>query len=440
VEFSLFCEQVGLRLEPFQRKIAKAAAGRERELVVLIPRGSGKTTLMAAIAVHHLATSADAQVYVAAASRAQAAILFEQAVKFTLRLDEPHLVIRHLELRWCQNPDKPTLFTRFMRVLAADAAKLHGLGGTLVLVDELHAHADDSVYTTLRTGVMKTPGSKLIVISTAGQGADSPLGRLRTRALAQPQVKRRGGFTDAQGLNLRMLEWSLPEDADVDDMKAVKAVNPASWISATDLAEQREAVPEIVFRRFHANQWTEREAHWLPPGAWQQCVGQPAFTAGEPLWVGVDVGGDKSASAVVWINEQHHVGCEIYHGDEGVLDCVDLIRELAARYELREVMFDPWRFGQAAQELERERIIVTAFPQTDVRMVPASDRLYRAVVGKRLVLRDNEELRQHMANTIARHNRRGWRLDQPNDSIIALCMALEAMENQPEPVEVLAWL
>ena len=45
----------------------------------------------------------------------------------------------------------------------------------------------------------------------------------------------------------------------------------------------------------------------------------------------------------------------------------------------------------------------------------------------------------------SRHNRRGWRLDkpsleQPNDSIIALCMALEAMENQPEPVQVLGWL
>jgi hypothetical protein len=46
---------------------------------------------------------------------------------------------------------------------------------------------------------------------------------------------------------------------------------------------------------------------------------------------------------------------------------------------------------------------------------------------------------------IARHSRRGWRLDkpsleQPNDAIIALCMALEAMENQPEPVQLLGWL
>lgn len=242
-----------------------------------------------------------------------------------------------------------------------------------------------------------------------------------------------------------MLEWCLPEDASIDDIAAVKSVNPASWITRRDLLEQREAVPEMAYRRFHANQWTERASHWLPAGAWQQCVGQPAFTDGEPIWVGVDVGGDKSASAVIWINGAHHVGCEIFHGDAGVLDCIDVIRELAGRYELREVMYDPWRFGQAAQELAQERVIVTAFPQTDVRMVPASDRLYQAVVQKRLTLPDNPELRQHMSNTIARHNRRGWRLDkpsleQPNDSIIALCMALEAMENQPEPVQVLGWL
>jgi hypothetical protein len=48
-EFGPFCERVGLKLEPFQRKIAKGAAGPEREFVRLIPRGSGKTTLLAAL-------------------------------------------------------------------------------------------------------------------------------------------------------------------------------------------------------------------------------------------------------------------------------------------------------------------------------------------------------------------------------------------------------
>jgi phage terminase large subunit-like protein len=360
-------------------------------------------------------------------------------------LDHPNLVVRHHELRYCEDPEIAKVFSRHLRVLAADAPRLHGLTPTLAIIDELHAHADDSVYLAMKTAQLKRPGSKLIVISTAGAGADSPLGRLRSRALAQPHVTRRGAVTDARGAQLRFLEWSVDEDSDVDDPREVKRANPASWITVEGLREQREAVPDLAYRRFHANQWTEREGHWLPPGAWQACVGKPEHVPGEDIWIGVDVGGERSASAVIWISERLHVGCSIYHGDQGVLDCVDKVRELAGQFNVRELVFDPWRFGQAAQELEREGITATQFPQTDARMLPASTRLYEAVVQQRLVLPDDNELRQHAAVAIAKHSRRGWRLDKTArsdniDAIIALCMALEAAEVKPEPVELLGWL
>jgi len=159
----------------------------------------------------------------------------------------------------------------------------------------------------------------------------------------------------------------------------------------------------------------------------------------------VDVGGERSASAVVWVNASLHVGVGIYHGDAGVLDCVAHVRDLAARYSVREVIYDPWRFGQAAQELERERILVLEFPQTDVRMIPASARLHAAIVERRLTLPDDPQLARHATNTIARHSRRGWRIDKPNprahnDGIVALAMALERAEHRPEPIELLGWL
>lgn len=443
--FARFAEQIGLRLEPFQKRIEKAAAGPEREFVALLPRGQGKTTLLAAIALHHLITVEDAAVYCAASSREQARILFEAASAFARVLEHPNVVDRHLELRFCPNRGVPRVFTRFMRVLAANAPRLHGLQPTLMIVDELHAHATDEVYIALSTALIKHPGSKLLTISTAGQGADSPLGKLRSRALGQPNVSRRGVVTDARGAHLRFLEWSVPEDGDVDDPRVVKKANPASWITLEGLAAQREAVPDLAYRRFHANQWTERAGHWLPAGAWNECIGEPEFTAGEDVWIGVDIGGERSATAVVWINERLHVGVSIYHGDEGVIDAVERVRELAEEFTIRELSFDPWRFQQGAQELEQRGIPAVSFPQTDVRMIPASDRLYRAIVERRLTLPDSEELRQHAANAIARHSRRGWRIDRAHrsdnvDGIIALCMALEAMENQPEPVEVIGWL
>ena len=65
--FAGFCKLIGLDLEPFQRRIATAANGPERELAVLLPRGNGKTTLLAAIALYHLMTVERAEVYCAAA-------------------------------------------------------------------------------------------------------------------------------------------------------------------------------------------------------------------------------------------------------------------------------------------------------------------------------------------------------------------------------------
>jgi phage terminase large subunit-like protein len=121
------------------------------------------------------------------------------------------------------------------------------------------------------------------------------------------------------------------------------------------------------------------------------------------------------------------------------------VRELASEFNVRELVADPWRFGQASLELEREGIAVTQFPQTDVRMCPASDRLYRGIVERRLTLPDNQELRQHAAAAITRLGRRGGRIDKARrghniDGIVALCMALEAAETQPAPVQILGWL
>lgn len=436
--FYAFAEAVGLRLEPFQRKIARTLFAGQRETLVLLPRGNGKSTLLGAVAVHHLLTTPRASAYLAAASRDQARVVFEYARDFaTHRAVAESVVVRHLELR---APDGGHL-----RVLASDAALLHGLTPSLTIVDELHSFKNDSVYLALRTAMMKRPGARMGVVSTAGQGAESPLGRLRARALALPEVRRSGPLTEAVGPGLAMLEWAAHEDADVEDPAVAKAVNPASWLRAADLAEQRAAVPDSAFRRFHLGQWVAREGSWLPAGAWQRCVGEPTFEDGERVWVGVDVGGERSASAVVWVNESQHVGCAIYHGDEGVLECVDLVRELAGRYRVAEVVFDPWRFGQAAQELERERMTVVAFPQSDSRMIPASDRLYRSVTEERLTLPPDPEFARHAADAVARHSRRGWRIDKAErssnvDGIVALAMALERAEARPEPVRLLGWV
>lgn len=434
-----FCALIDEPLHPHEKRIARAYFGPAREVCAILPRGNAKTTAAAKIAVHHLLSTPGAAVTIGAASRDQARIAFERMRGFAQHPAlEDALTIRHLELR---HEDGGGL----LRVVPSDGPRVHGLSSTLYIGDEVWAWpADGELLTAMVTGLVKRPDSKLLLISTAAANLDSPLGRLRARALAQPTAKRKGAVVEATG-DLHWLEWSVPDEHDLDDLRAVKRANPAPWITVADLRRQRAAVPDLAFAQFHACRWGLTEGSWLPAGAWQACVRQPVFEDGEPVWVGVDVGGERSASAVVWLNAKLHVGAAIFHGDAGVLECVEQVRELARTYSLQDLAYDPWRFGQGAQELERERISTLAWPQSDTRMCPASVRLHAAIVEKRLTLPDDEQLAAHAAHAIARHSRRGWRLDKAGrtdniDAMIALCMALERAEHRPEPVELLGWL
>ena len=132
--FLALAEAVGLDIEPFQRKIVHAVDNVQREILILILAAPARPLLMALYGLHHLLATEDARVSCVAASVPQARILFEAATDFARRLDHPNIVFRHLELRFCPDPDEPTMFTRHMRVLGAEGPRLHGLSPTLMLL------------------------------------------------------------------------------------------------------------------------------------------------------------------------------------------------------------------------------------------------------------------------------------------------------------------
>lgn len=81
--FCRFCERHlrledgrPLRVEDFQRKMLTDFFSGATETIVLCPKKSGKSTLVAALSLFHLATTPDAECVVVAASREQAGILF----------------------------------------------------------------------------------------------------------------------------------------------------------------------------------------------------------------------------------------------------------------------------------------------------------------------------------------------------------------------------
>lgn len=440
LSFARFCQTVGFPIEPFQRRIVRAVSGPERETLILLPRGNGKTTLLAAYAVWHLLTYERPAVFCGAASVAQAKLLFDAACEFaTHPAYADHFEVRTLEIRRLDR-------LGVMRVIPSNGPRTHGLTGSLFLLDELHAHRDDALYISMRTAMAKRPDCRLVTITTASATGDTPLRRIRDRAIASPDVHRTGPILEASGRGIRLLEWSLPEDHDPADMAMAEQVNPGSWVTRPLLAEQRDALPPNAWEQYHLNVFVSPEGHWLPAGAWAAAVGDPVFEPREPVWLGVDIGGSEASSVVVWVNAAGHVGASIYHGDDGVLEVVDRIREIAVEFTIVECAFDPWHFGGApAMELEREGLQMVQFPQTDVRMVPASQALRDAVVQRKLTLPADPELADHAAQAVARHGRRGWRIDKTNrgdviDAVVALCMAWDRCQHQPEPVRLLGWI
>ena len=145
-----------------------------------------------------------------------------------------------------------------------------------------------------------------------------------------------------------MYEWSVPIDTPIDDLEAFKAANPASWIRIPDLEELREGLPEHDFKMLHGNIWIDSKNPWLPGGAWQDCAAEYEIDPGERIFVGVDVGGARSDSAVVWVTEDLRLGCEIFSGESSVLDVADCVNELAERFRIVELLGDPFRLARAS--------------------------------------------------------------------------------------------
>ena len=146
-----------------------------------------------------------------------------------------------------------------------------------------------------------------------------------------------------------------------------------------------------------------------------------------------------------WISERLHVGCAIFYGEEGVFRAIDTVHDLAARYPLLEVSSDPWRFGQASLELRARGVTSSEFAQTDVRMIPASQRLRDAIVNQRLVLPPDSAFADTPRTRCNAHSRprpatRPTRSHQPDRLDRPLTIALERVENRPAAARLIGWI
>ena len=438
-------------LEEWQKGVLLDHFDGTQELVCLLPKGNGKTTMFGALSIWHLLSTTNARCYIAAASRDQASLMYQHAAGFVQRSDKLLQLITvrsgYRELRSKQD-------TGFVKVLASDSNTSDGVAPSLALIDELHRHKTPDLYAVMRDGLGKRGGS-MVTISTAGANLDSPLGKMRERAHLLEDRQQDGFHLRARSPDGSFIahEWAVPEGQghDCDDIATVKKANPSSFVTVEDLA-RRHSSPSMHKRewlRFAANQWvTNLEDAWIEAGKWATLADYDlVIPEHSKVWLGVDIGLRHDTSAVVIVHqledERWAVEAEIFVppvGGEIDLALVENhIMDLHDRFEVRGVVYDRWAFSRSAQELESRGALCIEFPMTNERTVPACSRLLEAVNRGELVHNGDQALEAHVEAGSIKMTERGWRIAKAPrgktgrgkiDALIALLLAFTVATQQ----------
>lgn len=294
-------------LEPFQEAYAADLFAGYPECWLVVPEGNGKTTLLAGLGLYGCEFAPAASIPVAASSREQAEVMFRQAEGFVLRSPRLRSIFK------CQEGYrriKNMLTGGRIQVFAADDRTGDGIiPFPYALLEELHRQRDLRLYRTWRGKIGKR-GGQIAAISTAGEpGEEFEETRERIRQTAS-ESKRKGAFLRAVAGGVCLHEWAVPEGANVEDMKVVKAANPFSGITLETLREKRSSATMTLAHwcRFVCNLATRSALSAITEAEWHKARTSEEIPVGESVWAGLDVGWRHDTTALVplWIPEWEH--------------------------------------------------------------------------------------------------------------------------------------
>jgi phage terminase large subunit-like protein len=324
----------------------------------------------------------------------------------------------------------------------------------MAVADEFHEFEDGSgsqLHDTITNGVGARLEPLILNITTAGYDLDTPCGRMYSHGL-----KVAAGETQDDAFLFRW--YSAPEFADYRDPAVWEAANPSYGVTVLPefYEDQIASKPEGVFRRYFLNQWTEVESLWLPAGAWEACADSTEMQAGAQTFVGWDAARTRDTTAVVWgqrVAGRVVVRSRIWERptnpangkpiDEWVTPVAEImehLRALAAQYEVRVIGYDPWGIKESVQQLTVEGLPMEEVPQTNARMIPATEYLYELIMDGVLAHDGDPTLARHMRNVVARDVSGGVRMDKgrarkPMDAGIGAAIVAYLLQSNPESVD-----
>ena len=445
------------QLDLWQERIVRRIYGPRHEdgtrivktVVALVPRGNRKTSLMAALeALHTIGPEAvpGGEVISAASDRKQARIAYEELRGLMGAHPKIAPKVRFLDYR---NRITYPKLRSFCEAISADAGTQHGRTPVFVLADELHAWKKRDLWDVLRSGLVKTRGSLLVVATTAGRGQDNIAWDIVNDA-------RKVALGEVDDPAILPVLFEAERDCDWQDEEVWFRVNPGLRHGYPDIEGLRQLAKEgsrrigdrEAFRQLNLNIWLDY--------ATEPFVEMPIYDEGarpvdlEELeaseadcWLAVDLSSNNDLTAVVACWRDGDDGYQVWPWffcpedtlrlrqdlagvpyvtwaedqfirptDGNVVDfrvVEDAVRELCARFNVREIAFDPHLARNMLNNLLEDGFPAVEMRQGWVTMAPAVKELERAIIGRRFAHGGHPVLRWNFSNIEVRTDSAGNR-------------------------------
>lgn len=446
---------MGTPFMPWQQMVADVAGEYDaasglpiyREVIVTVPRQSGKTTLQLALTLDRsLMWGRPCRIAYTAQTGLDARQKMVNDWGPMLRRS-PFRVAIDRELKGAA--ETAIEFTTGSRVEVLASAEEAGHGRTLDLglIDEAFADEDDRREQAIVPAMTTIRDAQMYVFSTMGTGRSTFL----NRKVATGRALVEAGIT--QGI--AYFEWSAEDDADPDDPATWRACMPALGFT-TDEATIRHArmtMPDGEFRRAFLNQPREHDARWLPAGAWlgrRHPDGLELPPDGTDIAIGFDGSYNNDATALVGCTLDGHLfKIAVWERPNGAADTWVVPRDQVdtavahafRRWKVRAMGMDRSRWvAEAQQWAERYGdAVVLDVPQHRSRMVKASALFYTAVV-QGLVTHDGDaDLARHISNAVTKETPDGAYISKEGrhsplkiDLAVAAVIAYDVVKTMPK--------
>lgn len=415
-------KKVKLRLWQKQElvKIYNNPAG-TRRAIISFGRKNAKTTLAAFLLLLHLCgpeAKHNSQLYSAAQSRDQAAILFALAakiVRMSPTLQDVVVVRDTAKQLFCAGLG--TLF----RALSAEASTAYGLSPVFIVHDELGQVRGprSDLYEALETATGAQDNPLSIIISTQAPTDSDLLSTLIDDALA--------GVDPRTVISL----YTAPLDDPPFTAETIRKANPAfgDFLNAKEvmaMAADASRMParESEYRNLILNQRVEASNPFVSRSVWQACGGEVGDLHNRPLYAGLDLSSVSDLTALVLIGQIEktwHVKPTFWLPGEGLREksakdrvpydlwasqgflqttpgqtvsyefVADYLRKLFDQYSIMKLGFDRWNMKHLqpwllkagfSEQLIKDRFV--EFGQGTVSMSPALRDLEGVILERQL--------------------------------------------------------